>query len=81
MDRDKLLHFIVCETLVMVLSIVGRFIGLGNYAYLAGFLIALIAGVGKELHDKKTTGFDRMDLAADFLGAFAGLVLVFLAGV
>ena len=80
-EKDKLLHFLVSEIIVMVVDIALRLVGLGNWAYPIAFVVALGAGVGKEIHDKKTTGFDRMDLAADFLGAFAGLVLVFLAGI
>lgn len=81
MDRDKLFHFLACETIVMVLAIILRLIGMGNWAYLIAFVLALGAGFVKELHDRKTSGYDKLDLAADFLGAFAGLVFVFLAGV
>lgn len=76
---DKFLHFIVCENLVMALAIAGRFAGLGNWAYIPAILLTAGAALGKELHDRKTTGFDNMDLVADFLGLFAGLVFVSLA--
>ena len=82
LEKDKLIHFIVCETIVMVLSIALRFAGLGNLAYPIAFVVALAAGIWKESRDKKKTGlFDRMDIVFDFLGAFAGIVLVSLAGV
>lgn len=82
LEKDKLLHFIVCENLLMVFAIVFRFIGLGNWAYLIAFVLAFGAGIWKESRDKRKTGlFDRMDIVFDFLGAFAGIVLVSLAGV
>lgn len=74
MDRDKILHFIACETIVLVVAIIGSLAGLGVWSAPLGFLVSMCAGVCKELHDRKTTGFDRMDMAADFFGAFAGLV-------
>lgn len=74
MDRDKILHFLACETIVLVVAIIGLLAGLGVWSAPLGFLVSMCAGVCKELHDRKTTGFDRMDIAADFLGAFAGLV-------
>lgn len=80
-EKDKLLHFLVSEIIVMVVDIALRLVGLGNWAYPIAFVVALGVGVGKELYDRKTTGYDKMDIVADFLGAFAGLVLVFLAGV
>ncbi len=82
MEKDKLLHFIVCETIAMVFGILFLFIGLGNYSCPIAFAIALAAGIGKEIRDKKVTGlFDPMDLVFDFLGALAGMVFISLASV
>lgn len=39
-----------------------------GYSVLAGFGV----GLAKEISDKKTTGFSRGDLIADFAGAMAG---------
>lgn len=71
---DKLLHFIACETICLAGSAVGLIVGLAEYAFPVAFILSLAAGVVKEILDRKTTGFDFGDLAADALGAFAGVV-------
>ena len=76
MEKDKLLHLIVCLILVELFSIVGLAVGIGNYAFLASPILTMGVAVGKELRDKKKTGlYDHMDIVFDFLGMFIGLVL------
>lgn len=78
MEKDKLLHFIACETIVIVLAIIGLACGLGNYAFLVAPVLTMGIGVGKELRDKKKTGlFDHMDIVFDFLGALFGLIFAY----
>lgn len=51
------------------------------WAYVITFLAANIVFIGKEIYDKykpRPTGFDRVDLAADYGGLFAGYCLTFL---
>ncbi len=69
---DKLLHFFSCYFITSVFSIISPF---------AGVLIALAAGIGKEVYDyftygKETEGFYKLvigDLLADGLGIGIGL--------
>ena len=76
-EKDKLLHFIACETITMVVAIVLLFAGLGNWSFPIGFAVAFLVGICRELHDKKTTGLvDPWDIVFDFLGAFFGLIFV-----
>ena len=81
MPADKLLHFIACETITMVIAIVGLFAGLGNWAYPIAFVISMAVGIGKELKDRKATGFDRWDLVFDFIDSIVGMTLIYLGGV
>ncbi len=66
---DKKLHFLGSAAI----SGAARIALDGNpdafgYSVLAGFGV----GLAKEISDKKTTGFSRGDLIADFAGAVAG---------
>ena len=46
------------------------------------FISASIVFIGKELHDIPTTGFDKKDLEADYVGLLAGwFVSFFVLGV
>lgn len=80
MERDKLLHFLVCEILTMIAVIGGISCGLGWYSFAVASVLSMAVGCAKELHDRKTTGFDKWDLVADFLGTVTGLAFIF-AGV
>ena len=71
---DKLLHFLSCYFITSVFSIINPLIGV---------LIALVAGIGKEVYDyftygKETEGFYKLaigDLLADGLGIAIGLLV------
>ena len=80
MGADKFKHFLVCEILVMVLVIAGISCGLGWYSFAAAPVLTMAGGFAKELHDRKTTGFDTWDLVADLFGTVTGLAFIF-AGV
>lgn len=67
-QRDKLLHFSI--SLLITLTDVTAF-----SITIPGWLVAVIAGVGKEVYDIKRTGFDWKDIAADGAGIVAGLVI------
>lgn len=77
MGADKLKHFLVCEILTMILVIAGVSVGLGWYSFAAAPVLSMAVGVAKELHDRKTTGFDKWDLVFDFFGTVTGLAFIF----
>jgi hypothetical protein len=79
MGKDKILHFLVSEIIVMVLVIILNAVGLYGISFAIAPVVTLALGLGKELHDRKTTGFDKWDLIMDFLGTATGLALVFAA--
>jgi uncharacterized membrane protein len=80
MERDKLMHFLVCEIMVMLIAIACVSVGLEGWSFLVAPVVTMAVGIGKELYDRKTTGFDKWDLLADFFGTVTGLALIF-AGV
>lgn len=62
--NDKKLHVLVSLILVLALwQVIGWW----------SIPVAILVGVGKEMYDKKTTGFDKNDLIADGAGIFIGL--------
>ena len=74
--KDKYIHFAVCLVLTLVIYAVAS-IWMGPAAVALGFVVAILAGIGKEFYDKKKTGlFDPYDIVADFLGAFLGVVII-----
>ena len=78
MEKDKLLHFIACETIALVATILFLILGCGDYSFPIAFVVALGAGIGKEAYDKKKTGlFDHMDIVFDFIGAFVAMILAY----
>lgn len=77
-DKDKLMHFVVCLVLTLVIFIICCACGLSaSIASVPAFFGAIIVGVCKEVYDSKHGGvFDHYDIVADFLGAFLGIILV-----
>ena len=65
MSTDKKLHFLV--SLILVL---GLWQVIGWWSIPA----AILVGIGKEIYDRNTTGFDKKDLLADAVGILAGLI-------
>ena len=68
---DKVAHFGVCLTIVVVVSACFRNL-LGT---VLGMIAALVVGLGKEIYDKVKGGpFSLADLVADFIGCVVGAV-------
>lgn len=79
LEKDKLLHFIVCETIAIIVAFICLLCRFGNFAFPVAFVVSLGAGIGKEIYDKKKTGlYDKMDVVFDFFGAFAGMVFSYM---
>jgi hypothetical protein len=66
-EKDKLLHFGVSAAIVLLVTFFA-----GNV--LAGIVLALVAGLGKELFDLliRKTEFSWDDVVADILGIIVG---------
>lgn len=76
---DKYLHFIVCMWIAQIICSIGR--GLAYDAllpYAWGFAAAIVAGVIKEVIDKRVRKefFDIEDIYADAAGAACGTLLM-----
>lgn len=81
--EDKVLHFETCCLITMVVALLNmNMLGLGIAASaVSACLIAVIAGILKEVYDYNTYGlFDNKDIVADALGAFTGLLIIILIG-
>lgn len=81
--EDKVLHFETCCLITMVVSLLNmNVIGLGIAASaVSAGMISIIAGILKESYDYNTYGlFDRKDIIADALGAYAGFLIIILIG-
>ena len=81
--EDKVLHFETCCLITMVVALLNmNVLGLGIAASaVSAGMISIIAGILKESYDYNTYGlFDRKDIIADALGAFAGLLIIILIG-
>ena len=80
---DKILHFETCCLITMVVALLNMNVlglGIAVSAVLAG-MISIIAGILKESYDYNTYGlFDRKDIIADALGAYAGFLIIILIG-
>lgn len=61
----------------MLLVIACVSFGFNGWSFLIAPVVTMAIGVGKELHDRKTTGFDKWDLVADFFGTVTGLAFIF----
>ena len=81
--EDKVLHFETCCLITMVVALLNMNVlgfGIAASAVSAG-MISIIAGILKESYDYNTYGlFDRKDIVADVLGAFAGFLIIILIG-
>lgn len=75
---DKALHFVV-SFLVAVVVMMGvyYFSADRTLGQVAGFGVAMLVGVGKEIMDTNTTGFDWWDVVADLCGAVVAVVFGF----
>ena len=80
---DKVLHFETCCLITMVVALLNmNVLGLGIAASaVSAVMISIIAGILKESYDYNTYGlFDRKDIIADALGAYAGFLIIILIG-
>ena len=81
--EDKVLHFETCCLITMIVALLNmNVLGLciAASAVSAG-MISVIAGILKESYDYNTYGlFDRKDIIADALGAYAGFLIIILIG-
>jgi len=67
--EDKLLHFYVSLTLMILL---GLFLGIT-----LGVLLTLLLGFFKEIYDRfYGTGFDWLDMLANIIGIGIGLIII-----
>ena len=75
--KDKWIHFILCFLITQVSFAICHACGLGVAWVFPTFLLGLGAGIAKEVYDSKHGGqFDRFDLAADFIGAWLGVIVL-----
>lgn len=74
---DKICHFTLCALIVLTVGKMLRLIGAGEATAAAiGGVLALTAGVVKELRDKRTGGiFDWEDMLADAVGILYGEII------
>ena len=81
--EDKVLHFETCCLITMVVALLNmNVLGLGIAASaVLACMISVIAGIFKESYDYNTYGlFDRKDIIADALGAYAGFLIIIFIG-
>ena len=81
--EDKVLHFETCCLITMVVALFNmNLLGLGIAASaVSAGMISIIAGILKESYDYNTYGlFDRNDIIADVLGAYAGFLIIIFIG-
>lgn len=75
--KDKWIHFIACLLITQISFVVFHACRLSLIFAFVAFLIGLGAGVAKEIYDNKHGGcFDPYDVAADFAGAWLGIVII-----
>ena len=77
-QRDKLLHFVVCMIVAAVTAALLGVVGASAWpAAVGGFVAAMACGVGKEYGDSKAPGnrWDRADISADAVGAIFGAAI------
>jgi len=78
--NDKTQHVIVAAifgVLSLPLSLVIGF----TMALVSVFVVSTVAFLGKEYYDTikpKPTGFDKVDLTADYMGLAAGFIIAFI---
>lgn len=81
--EDKVLCFETCCLITLVVALLNmNVLGLGiSASAVSAGMISIIAGILKESYDYNTYGlFDRKDIIADALGAYAGLLIIILIG-
>ena len=75
---DKVAHFVVSLIITIVLAIVIKSIDEDVAGIMCGILAGIVTmclGVAKEVWDKfRGTGFDLMDLLADFCGCAVAVI-------
>ncbi len=74
---DRILHVLACLIITLVVTLICHKCGEGAWVAAAiGAVVSIVVGIGKELYDFFAGGYvDRGDLAADFAGAMAGMIL------
>lgn len=81
--EDKVLHFETCCLITMVVALLNmNALGLGiSASAVSAGMISIISGILKESYDYNTYGlFDRKDIIADALGAYAGFLIIIFIG-
>ena len=73
---DKIKHIIVGFTLAVLIAPLTYFFDF-NAVVGWNFLISSVVFIGKEIKDRKTSGFDKVDLFCDYLGWFGGAIVAF----
>ena len=80
--NDKTKHTLLAAVIGLTTLPIAFYKSIGFWwALLIMLIIGTMASVGKEINDKykpQPTGFDRMDLVADFLGFACGAIVAFL---
>ena len=73
---DKQKHFSVGFLLAVLIVPLTYFFDF-NAVVGWNFLISSVVFIGKEIKDRKTSGFDKVDLFCDYLGWFGGCIVAF----
>ena len=76
MSNDKIKHIIAGFTLAVLIVPLTYFFDF-NAVVGWNFLISSVVFIGKEIKDRKTSGFDKVDLFCDYLGWFGGCIVAF----
>ena len=76
--RDKLLHFICCFAIAVVMAVLNGWQGVILMGFMNSFAIGVAIGVGKEYGDSQAKGnkWDWMDIVADVAGALIGALTI-----
>ena len=74
--NDKIKHIIVGAMLAVLIVPLTYFFDF-NAVVVWNFLISSVVFIGKEIKDRKTSGFDKVDLFCDYLGWFGGVIVAF----
>lgn len=72
---DKYIHFNACLFIAFAVSVVMSGVAGVYAAAVAGFVLSVGIGYVKERTDRRRTGFDKADMAADAIGALAGCLM------
>lgn len=75
LGRDKLLHAAAGAAIAVITALAWNF-AVGPWWWLAGIGAAALAGIGKELYDRRDYGvFDPQDVVATVIGGLLCLLL------